>query len=157
MLPIGQRHLGPDAFGVFQGSDVLDGAILCVARHLARPQFPAEAGAKDQVAHGLVVHHFRRCHQHLKNDTCFATVDDVVHVVAQVRAAILEAHRSSVRIGGADFEVRRPMVETMNLPLLSTFLSDPVVPCRILGSQFLVLGFGEDDGEWERCGANGDW
>lgn len=67
MLPIGQRNVGADA-RVFQGSDVLEGAILRVARHRARPQFPAKARAKDEVAHGLVVHHFRRSDQHLEND-----------------------------------------------------------------------------------------
>jgi hypothetical protein len=77
-------------------------------------------------------------------------------VVAQVRAAIFEAHGSRIRIGGADFEVRRPKVVAMNLPLLSTLLRDPVVPSRILGSQFLLLCFAEGDWEWGRYWAGND-
>ena len=69
-----------------------------VARHKAGPHFPAKASAKDQVAHGLVVHHFRWSHQHLENDPGFAAIDDRVHVLAQVDASILQAHRRRIRI-----------------------------------------------------------
>ena len=75
MFPIRQRNIGADA-GVFQGGDVFDGAILRVAGHLARLEFPAKTGAQDQVAHGVVVHHFRRRHQHLEDDARFAAIDD---------------------------------------------------------------------------------
>src|SRR2546423_3233324 len=51
LFPIGQGHISPDT-GVFQRFDVLDGAIFGITRHVARMQFPAKAGAKDQVAHG---------------------------------------------------------------------------------------------------------
>ncbi len=45
----------------------------------------------------------------------------------------------------------------MNLPLLPPFLCDPVVPSRMLGSKFLLLCFGEDDGQWQRCRTDGHW
>ena len=145
MFPIRQGNIGADAC-VFHGFDVLNGAILRVAGHVTRPQLPTKAGTKDEITHGLVIHHFRRGHQHLKDDACFATVDDVMHMVAQVRAATFQAHGGRIRISGADFEVRCPLVETMNLPLLPTFLRNPVVSSCILSSQFLLLCFGEDDG-----------
>src|SRR5579863_1271290 len=53
VFPVRQRNIGADA-SVFQGGDVFDGAILRVAGHRARPEFPAKTGAKDQVAHRLV-------------------------------------------------------------------------------------------------------
>src|SRR6266699_3875834 len=52
VLPIRQRNRGPDAC-VFQDFDVLDGAVLRVAGHVARPQFPAEAGAKEHFFYKL--------------------------------------------------------------------------------------------------------
>src|SRR6266699_5068805 len=58
LFPIRQGNIGPDA-SVFQGFDVLDGAILGINRHVARPQFPLKASAKDEIAHGLVIHDFR--------------------------------------------------------------------------------------------------
>ena len=88
MLPIRQWNVGADA-RIFHGFDVLDGAILGITRHRARSQLPAEAGAKDEVAHGLVIHDLRRRHQHLENDARFAAIDDVVNMVAQVRASTL--------------------------------------------------------------------
>jgi hypothetical protein len=75
MLPVRQRNIGVDAC-IFQCFDVLDGAILRVTRHVPRPRFPAKAGAKDEVAHRLVVHHFRRRHQHLEDDARFTAIDD---------------------------------------------------------------------------------
>jgi hypothetical protein len=56
-----------------------------------------------------------------------------------VGASTLEAHRGGIRIGGTDSEVSRPLVETMNIPLLSPFLRNPVMPRGIVLSQFLVL------------------
>ena len=55
----------------FKRYDVVGRAIRGISRHVARQQFPAETGAKDEVAHGLVVYHFRRSHQHLENDSRF--------------------------------------------------------------------------------------
>jgi hypothetical protein len=72
-----------------------------------------------------------------------------------VGASPLEAHRGGIRIRGADFEVRRSLVETMNLPLLPTFLLDPIVPSCILARQFLLHCFREDDGQWKRYGTDG--
>jgi hypothetical protein len=117
------------------------------------PNYPPPRGAVP--THGLVIHHFRRSHQRLENDPGFATVDDIVHVIAQMYAATFQAHWGRIRISRADFEVRCPLVETMHLPLLPTFLRNPVVPSCILCSQFLVLCCGEDDGHWQRCGCAG--
>jgi len=153
VFPIGQGNIGADAC-VFQRFDVLDGAILGITRHVARPQFPTKAGPKDEVAHGLVIHDFRRRHQHLENDARFAAIDDVVHVVAQVRPSILQAHGGGIRIRGADFEVRCPLVETMNLPLLPTFLRNPVVPRGIVLSKFLLLCLREGNWQWGRHSAH---
>src|SRR6266566_5359112 len=46
LFPIRQGNIGTDT-GVFQGFDVLDGAILSVDSHMPLPQFPAEARGKD--------------------------------------------------------------------------------------------------------------
>src|SRR5438874_61710 len=46
LFPIRQGHIGANA-RVFQGFDVLDGAILGIPRHVARSQFPTKAGAKN--------------------------------------------------------------------------------------------------------------
>ena len=73
-------------------------------------------------------------------------------MIPQMRASPFQAHRSRIRVRGADFEVRRPLVETMHLPLLLTFLRDPVVPSCIVLSEFLVLCLGEGDGQWGRHG-----
>ena len=86
---------------------------------------------KMRSTHGLVIHHFRRGHQHLENDPGFAAIDDIVGMIAQMRASSFQAHRRGIGISGADFEVRCPLVEPMHLPLLPTFLRDPVVPCGI--------------------------
>jgi hypothetical protein len=75
VFPIGQGNIGTDA-GVFQRFDVLGGAILGITRHVARPQFPAKAGTKDEIAHGLVIHDFRGSHQHLEHDPGFPAIDD---------------------------------------------------------------------------------
>jgi hypothetical protein len=52
VFPIRQGNVGPDVC-VLHGFDVLDGAVLRVARHVARLEFPAKAGAKDEVEQQL--------------------------------------------------------------------------------------------------------
>src|SRR5207248_3955154 len=61
LFPIRQGNIGPGAL-VFNGFDVLDGAICRVAGHLARMQLPPEAHTPQQVAHRLVIHDLRRRH-----------------------------------------------------------------------------------------------
>ena len=78
-------------------------------------------------------------------------------MIAQMRASSFQSHRGRVRISGADFEVRRALVKAMHLPLLPTFLRDPVVPRRILVSKIFLLFFGEVDGQWKRCAVTGSW
>src|SRR5436190_24065534 len=102
LFPIRQGNRGPDALGL-NGFDVLDGAILGVARHMPWPQFPAEARAKDEVAHGLVIHDLRRRHQYLEDDARFAAIDDIVGMISQMRASSFQSHRRRIRISGADF------------------------------------------------------
>ena len=48
MLPIWQGNVGANV-GIFQGFDVLDGAILRVTCHVARLEFPAKAGPEDEI------------------------------------------------------------------------------------------------------------
>jgi hypothetical protein len=119
VLPIRHGNIGPDV-GVFHGFDVLDGAILRVARHVARLEFPAKAGAKDEVAHGLVIRYFRRSHKHLENDPGFASIDDIVHMIAQVRAATLQAHRRRIRISRADPQVGRALIVAMHCSTIAS-------------------------------------
>ena len=57
LVKIGQGHIGTHVL-VFQCHDVVDGIVGRVACRLARPQFPAEARAEDEVEHRLVFHHF---------------------------------------------------------------------------------------------------
>ena len=38
-----------------------------------------------------------------------------------------------------------------------TFLLDPIMSSSIVRCKFLLLCFGEDDGQWEWCGADGQW
>jgi len=64
-----------------------------------------------------------------------------------MRASPFQPHRCRIRIGGADFEVRRPLIKAMHLSLLPTLLRDPIMSRRILTRQFLFLCLGEDDGE----------
>jgi hypothetical protein len=61
---LGQVSDGDVGFDVlpFNCHDVVSGTIFGISRYMARPQFPAEAGAEDEIAHGLIVHHFRRGH-----------------------------------------------------------------------------------------------
>ena len=73
-------------------------------------------------------------------------------MIPQVCASPFQPHRGRIRVGGADFEVRRPKVVAMHLPRFSTFLRDPVVPSCIVLSEFLVLCLGEGDGQWGRHG-----
>ena len=101
-FPIRQGNIGPDAC-IFQRFDVLDGAILGIPRHQARPQVPAKARAKDEVEHRLVIHHFRGSHQHLQNDPGFAAIDDIVAMIAQMRPSSFQPRRRGVRISRAHF------------------------------------------------------
>jgi hypothetical protein len=78
-------------------------------------------------------------------------------MIPQMRASTLQTHRSRIRISGADFEVSRAAVEAMHVSLGFALLGDPVVPCGILGYQFLLLCFGEDDRQREGYSGIGLW
>ena len=71
-------------------------------------------------------------------------------MVAQVKPTALEAHRRSIRVGGADPLIGAALIEAVNLALLPTFLPDPVVLCREFGFEFLALWLGEDNGQRRR-------
>ena len=47
------------------------------------------------------------------DDARFAAIDDIVGMIAQMRASTLQPHRGGIRIGGADFEISRALVEAM--------------------------------------------
>ena len=78
------------------GGDVLDGAVLGVAGHLARPQLPAKARSPEQVERRLVLLHLGRGDQGGEDDPRPAAIDDVVVLVAQARAALPQRHRRGV-------------------------------------------------------------
>src|SRR5258708_16431936 len=155
LFPIRQGNIGTDAL-VLNGFDVLDGAIFRVAGSLVMLELRREAVTPQQVAHRLVIHDLRRRHQYLEDDARFAAIDDIVGMIPQMRASPFQPHRRRIRIRGADFEVRRSLVKAMHLPLLLTFLCDPIVPSGILAGQFLLLFLREDNGQWHRCIAIGD-
>ena len=73
---------------VLDGDDVLDGAVLGVAGHLPRAQLPAEARPPQQVEGRLVLLHLGRGDQGGQDDPGPAAIDDVVVVIAQVRATV---------------------------------------------------------------------
>src|SRR6266699_3695666 len=128
MLPIRQRDVGANAL-IFQSLDVLDGSVFGVAGGLARPQMPSEADMPKQIKHWLVVHHLGGGNQRCQNDAPFASINDVVGMVAQVKSTALEAHRRGIRVSGTDPLIGATLIEPMNFALLSTFLPDPVVLC----------------------------
>jgi hypothetical protein len=61
-------------------------------------------------------------------------------LVAQMRAAALEAHRGTIGIGGADAKISGAPVESMDLAQLPSHLSDPIVPHRVRCSKLPVEG-----------------
>ena len=71
-------------------------------------------------------------------------------MIPQMRASPFQPHGDRIRVGGADFEVGCAKVVAMHLPLLPTFLGDPIMPRGIVLSQFLSLCLGEDDRECNR-------
>src|SRR5690242_17187523 len=71
---------------------------LCMRDLIFRPGFrwklrprhvtgDTKYGTKDEIAHGLVIHDFRRRHQHLEDDPGFAAIDDIVGMIPQMRAS----------------------------------------------------------------------
>src|SRR5260221_1129287 len=146
LFPIGQGHIGTNAC-VFQRFDVLDGAILRITRHLVRVQFPAKAGAKDEVTHRLVIHDFRRRHQYLEDDACFAAIDDIVGMIPQMRASPFQPHRGGIRISRADPQVGGALIIPTHFSLRPSLFGDPVMPrCNFL-SEFLSLWLSK--GDWQ--------
>ena len=116
---------------LLDGDDVLDGAVFGVARHLPRAQLPAEARPPEQVERRLVLLHLGRRDQGGEDDPGLAAVDDVVVLVAQVRAAVPERHRRGVGIGRADAEIGRAPVGAARLGAVGApSLPDPVVALR---------------------------
>jgi len=92
----------------------------------------------EQVKHGVIVHHLARHHQNRQDDAPLASIHDVVSVVAQMDASALQAHRRRIRIGGTDPKIRGPLVGTVHVSLLPTFLRNPIVASSILLGEFLT-------------------
>jgi hypothetical protein len=66
-------------------------------------------------------------------------------MIAQVSSSPLQAHRRGIRIGSADPKISSPLVDTVDISLLSTLFGDPVVAHRVFGLKFLSLWFREGD------------
>ena len=127
MADLRERDVGADAL-LLDGDDVLDGAVFGVAGHLARAQLPAEPRPPEQVERRLVVLHLGRRHQRGQDDPRLAAVDDVVVVVAEVRAAVARRQRRGVGVGGAGPEVgRAPVGAARRVAVGAAGLPDPVV------------------------------
>jgi len=109
-----ERHVGVDVLPL-DGGDVLDGAVLRVARDLPWAQFPAEARVPQQIERRLVLLHLRRRDQGGQDDSRFAAIGEVVVQIAQSRASIPVRHRRGVGIGGADAEIGCATVRTAGL------------------------------------------
>ena len=120
---------------VLDGYDVLDRAVLGVARHLLRAQLPAEAFSPQEIEGWLVLHDLRRRHQGREDNPRPAPVDDVVVVVAQAGAAVGESHRRGVGIGRADAEVgRAPIRAALLRAVRAAGLTDPIVTLGVICS-----------------------
>jgi hypothetical protein len=61
LAQVSNGDIGMDVLALHR-HDVVGGAIPGISRHLARPPFPPKTRAKDEVAHRLVIHDFRRGH-----------------------------------------------------------------------------------------------
>src|SRR5215218_3191013 len=79
----GQRHVGSDACLLY-GGYVLDGTVGGVAGDLPRSDLPAEATTPEYVEHRLVLRNLEGSHEYVEDDPRFATVHNVVGVVAEV-------------------------------------------------------------------------
>jgi hypothetical protein len=101
----------------------------------------------EQIEHGLIVHHLARRDQHSQDDAAFASLHDVVRVVAQVSSSSFEAHWSGIRIGGTDPKVSSSLVGTSDVPLLPTSLCNPVVSGSIVHRKFLSLFLRDGGGQ----------
>lgn len=130
--------VGPDV-GLFDGLEVLARSIQAISRDLFGLQVPTKTGVPEQVLHGMIVHHLSGSHQDGENDTTFASIDDIMGMIAQMSSSSLEAHGRRIRISGADPNVRRALLGTVDLALLPPFLGDPVVPGGVLRRKFLAL------------------
>src|SRR5258708_7973872 len=130
-------NVGPNV-RILDGFNVLDGSICHIASHLFGPHAPPEEDMPEEVEHRLIVHDFAWHAEHRQDNPTFASVHDVVRVVAQMESSSLEAHGRGIGIGGADTEGSRPLIGPIHLSLLPTFLRDPVVSSRILLRQFLA-------------------
>src|SRR5215212_3939753 len=141
-VEVGDRNVRSDA-GLLQGCHVLAGAVLGVAGDAAGSDVPPEGGAPKEVEHGSVLAYLRGSDQDIEDHTRFATVHDVVGLVAEFGLALAQAHRRSVGIGGARQAVggplARPRAEGTLLPavagdpvlaLLSVVLFESLLPGR---------------------------
>jgi len=134
----GNRDVGPDVC-LFDGLEVLPRSIQAISRDVFGLQVPTKTGVPEQVQHRMIVHYLSGSHQDGENDTTFASIDDIMGMIAQVSSSCLEAHRRCIRISGADPNVRRPLIGTTYLALLPPFLGDPVVSGSVLHRKFLTL------------------
>ena len=102
-------------------------AYLVSKVDVSGPQSPAEMHVPEQIEHGLIVHHLARRDQYGQDDGAFASIHDVVCVLAQLDSSTLEAHRCRIRIGGTYPKVSSSPIEAMDFSLLPTSLCNPVV------------------------------
>src|SRR6266566_9684694 len=156
LASFGDGDVGPDV-GFFDGFEVLSRSIQAISGDLLGPQMPTKAGVPEPILHGMIVHHLPGSDQHRENDATFASIDHVVGMIAQMGSASLQAHRSSVRIGGADAQVGGALIIPTHFSRRSSLFSNPVMPGGNFLSEFLLLWFGEGDWEWERDRAGHDF
>src|SRR5215212_650877 len=113
---------------IFDGHNVLDRAVLRISRNLAWPELPPEARPPEQVERRLVLLHLGGCDECGEDDARLAAIDDVVVMIAQMRASAPLEHWRGIGVGGADAEVSGPLVgAARGVAVGATSVPDPVV------------------------------
>ena len=107
------------------------------------------------IKHGLIVHHLPWCDQHCQDHPTFASIHDVMRVVAQVGSSPFEAHGCGIRVGDADPKISGSPVEAMDFSLLPAFFRDPVVSSSIVCRKVLKLSLVDGSGEKHGTRAGG--
>jgi len=102
---------------------------------------------KTQIKHGLIIHYLAGGHQCRQDNPAFAPSTSVLGVIAQMGSSPFKAHGRGVRVGGTDLEISSTSRETMNFPLWSASLYDPVVSSRIVYGKFLSLDLRDHRGQ----------
>jgi hypothetical protein len=98
VINIRERNVGADML-IFDSNNVFFSAIFGIPCHLARPQFPAEAGTPEQVEHGLIFHHLGWCHQDVHDNARFSPIHDRV-ASDSPNAIHLCEHDGGIGVGG---------------------------------------------------------